>query len=224
MLDIQIEQKSLREITRFSMELPGDFARARHSALSSLGFAVRQEIKREGQRGSKGGYLGWGELSPHTGILGRMHHSTGPLERKREKYRSGDKKGQVIPWRSALKEPFIKLPHGIRYHVDSEDLFVEIGFINPSSRFHTWMRMHDRGYSTRVTPRMRKMFFALGFPIKKETTELKTPARPWVKAVEQRWRPRYLRYFEDKFWESFNRYQKGGSKRAKGTFLRGGRR
>ncbi len=216
MLDVVIEPEKLNEATKTVMELPKLFARARSSALRSLGYHLRQELIVQGQRATKGGYLNWPVLNPHTGVLNRARRSKFPLEWKRTRWKGGDRKGLIIQRFSAQKEPLARMRSAIEYIVDEEDLFVEVGFLEPknSSRsvrdYHKWVRAQAQGYSIQVTPRMRKKFFALGFPLRKETTQLKVPARPWVSRVEEVWRPKIHAHFETKFWNAINRYRTGG--------------
>jgi len=94
----------------------------------------------------------------------------------------------------------------VRYSVDKEDGIVEIGLLNPKPWYYTLMRRHAEGYSVRVTPRMRRMMFAVGFPLKEETTRLHIPARPWVRSVAERWKRKAAPLFEEKFWAALKRY------------------
>lgn len=210
MLDVQIETEGLSEATKAVLELPGLFARARASALKSLGYHIQQDLKMEAKRAVNGGYLRWDPLNPHTGILARTKDRFG---RKRGLgYKRTRRNGQVISRTSTRREPFSRLSNAIRYKVDAEEDFVEIGFLNPKPHFFVWLKKHARGYTVPVTPRMRKKFFALGFPLKKETTQLQVPARPWVSPVEAAWSSKVLPFFEKKFWDSYNRYTSGRSK------------
>lgn len=212
MLEVVVETENLSAATNAVLELPGLFARARASALKSLGWTLQQELKNEARKATKGGYLKWEELNPHTGVLNRANRSKTGISWKRTRFTSGSRKGQVIPRLSAQREPLARLRSSIRYKVDVEDDFVEVGFINPQDKYYKWVRKQAQGFTVPVTARMRKKFFALGFPIAKGTTQIKVPGRPWVSRVKDKWRGKITPFFETKFWASYNRYQTGASK------------
>lgn len=229
MLDVQVKTEQLSETARMLMELPGLFARARVSALKSLGWAVQQELKNEGRKATHGGYLHWQELNPHTGVLARARDKSGRSQyvywpkgnRHTGKIRwskagrsggsigSGGERNQVIRRLSSRREPFSRMVNMVRYSVDAEDNLVEIGFLNTNYRTYGLLRKGAEGFSTSITPRMRKFLFAMGFPVRKGT-RLESPARPWVTKVEQVWRPKASGYFEQKFFDAISRYQEGG--------------
>jgi hypothetical protein len=212
MLEVVVDTENLSQATRAVLELPGLFARARASALKSLGWTLQQELKNEARKATKGGYLKWEPLHPHTGVLNRANRSKERLSWKRTRFTSGARKGQVIPRLSAMREPLGRMRSSIRYKVDVEDDFVEVGFIDPQDKYYKWVRKQAQGYTVPVTRRMRKKFFALGFPLAKGTTQLKVPGRPWVSRVEDEWRGKMIPFFEEKFWSSYNRYQTGAAK------------
>ena len=228
MLDIQVQEEKLREITRAVLRLPGMFARARKSALKSLGYNVQQELKNEGRRASRGGYLRWRPLNPHTGVLARSVGRSGMKQAvswTRNRYattrtfwgsgsaRSGGQTGtmgtagNVISRKSARSDPFSRMVNMVRYSVDEEDEMVMVGFQSAKPVYWRLLKQHERGFNVNVTPRMRRFFFALGFPIKAETRTLRVPPRPWVEPVERRWRPKSTPFFEEKFWDAYNRYK-----------------
>jgi hypothetical protein len=220
MLDVQVKTEGLSETTRAVLGLPGVFDRARASALKSLGYAVRQDLKQEGRALEP-------KLNPHTGVLAVTHDTAKRHGRnvrwgkKRIKgtntwqtgtSRSRGRDGGVAQKRSTRQNPFARFVNMIRYTVDTEDNLVEIGVLKPKPIYYTWFRRNVEGFGTPVTPRMRKFLFATGFPIRKETTSLRTPARPWIGKVGESWREKATPYFEQKFWLAVNRYRTGGSK------------
>ena len=218
MLDIRIETENLSELMRQVMELPGVFSRARVSALKSLGWHVQQDLKHEGRQAVKGGMLQWPKLNPHTGVLARRRGRDGKMRNrmwKRDRYRAGDKKGQTIQKFSTKEEPFSRMVNMVRYGVDPEDNMVEVGFLNPKRNIYIWLKQHEKGYSVQVTPRMRKMLFAWGFPIKAETKKLDIPARPWVKPIEKKWENQATVVFERKFWAAYEKYRRSAKIGAK---------
>lgn len=211
MLDIRIETEKLSELLQQVMELPGIFSRARASALKSLGWHVQQDLKHEGRQATKGGLLQWPKLNPHTGVLAGRRTRDGKIRNrrwKRDRYRTGEKKGQTMQKFSKREEPFSRMVNMVRYNVDVEDDMVEIGFLNPKRNVYIWLRQHEKGYNVRITPKMRKMLFAWGFPVAADTTELKVPARPWVKPVERVWKDKATTVFERRFWVAYEKYRR----------------
>ncbi len=220
MLDVQVKTEGLSEVTRAVMELPGIFARARASALKSLGWAVQQDLKREGRSLEP-------KLNPHTGVLAGTHDTAkrrgsnvrwgkrrikGTSTWQTGTSRSRGRNGGVAQKRSSRLNPFSRFVNMIRYSVDAEDNLVEIGVLKPKPIYHIWFRKNMAGFDTPVTPRMRRFLFASGFPIRKETTSLQTPARPWIGKVKDDWHGKAAPYFEQKFWAAMSRYGTGGAK------------
>ena len=215
MLDLQLETKGLSDALMEVIELPGLFSRARRSALSSLAWHVRRDLIYEGRKASRGGMLKWPKLNPHTGILSKRRDKYGKIRNrswKKDRYKSGEKKGLTWQKLSKREEPFSRMVNMVQYQVDHEDGIVEIGFRNLQPRYHHLLKIHDVGYEVQITPRMRKFLYAWGFPVKKETTKLKTPPRPWVKPIKRIWEQKAARWFEAKFWDSYDRYKAGRRK------------
>jgi len=210
MLDVQLKTENLSEAVRAVLDLPGLFRRARNSALRSLGYEVKAELQTQARLATKGGYLDWAPLHPRTPIIARARRSSGGLSWARTRWRGGARAGQVVQRKGTRTEVFSRLVGGIRYQVDDEDGLVTIGFVNPGARVERWLRMHAQGYETRVTPRKRRFLFAIGFPLKKETTVLRAPARPWVSKVYEHMRSQIHPRFEGQFWKALNRYREGG--------------
>ena len=206
MLDVQLKTEHLSEVTRALVELPGIFQRARGSALKSIAYQVKEELQQQARRGDKGNYLAWQALNPHTPVIGRAKRRAGGLQYRRRRWKRGEAKGQVIQRTRPGITPFLRLIAGIRYKVDVEDNFAEIGFINPKTRLAAWLRKHETGETTAVTPRKRRFLFAIGFPLAKGTTTLKTPARPWVSKVYEHMRGKIPSMFEEKFLAAMARY------------------
>jgi len=211
MLDVRIEVENLSKTLQTVLDLPGLFARAKSSSLKSLGWHVQQDLKHEGRQATKGGMLNWPKLNPHTGILSRRVSKGKVVNRKwkRDRYRTGEYKGKTIQKLSTREEPFSRMVNMVRYKVDPEDATVEIGFLRVKTAYYRWLKAHERGFSVRITPRMRKMLFAWGFPVSAQTKELDIPARPWVKPVGKVWERKATPLFEKKFWERYEKYSRG---------------
>jgi len=215
MLDVQVTAEDLSEAAKALMDLPGIFQRAKAAALASVGYQLQQELKMEAKRSLTGaGYLHWPPLNPHTGVMSRTHDKSGRyrgLGYKTTRYKTGDRKGQVIYRGSTRTQPFSRLINAVRYAVDDDDSLVEIGFIERNAKLYQMLNLAATGFETTVTPRMRKHLFGSGFPLKAGTTTLKTPARPWVEPVRKATEGKVFQHFEAKFLEAIERYQSGGS-------------
>jgi hypothetical protein len=207
-LDIQIDRKLLSRLAKDLVDLPGQTRRATISALKSTAYNIQQDLKRQGRSGA-----GWPPRNPHSGVLSRANNSKLPLAWKKTRWKHGSKhggkKGHVIQRRSMSTTPFPKLANAIRYTVSRDDLVAMMGFINSKLHFWIWMTNHARGFKTKVTPRMRRMAFALGMPIGKDKTEIETPARPWIEPVQQKWKWKATGFFETRFWKALNRHRSG---------------
>lgn len=215
MIDIQVDIEGLSDLTKSVLDLPGLFARARKSALSSLGWSVQQDLKATGRALMP-------KLNPHTGVLSVMHtqgsragrNVTWAKRRRNKEWVKGTsrlhgKDGKVARKLSTRLQPFSRFVNMVRYKTDPEDVLVEIGLLRPKANYWQWMAKNTAGWSTAVTPRMRRMLFAAGFPIARETRQLKTPARKWIDVVRARWESKATEYFEKKFWEAYERYTSG---------------
>lgn len=98
-----------------------------------------------------------------------------------------------------------KLIGSIRYRVRKDVL--QIGAINPSSaRSLQAVQTGARGSSVHrpeltgdqpVTPKMRRLFWMAGIPLKKETTRLRQPERPLIYPAFRKLEPKFLPYIEE---------------------------
>jgi hypothetical protein len=128
---------------------------------------------------------------------------------KGSKRRVRQYKDKILSTRTA---PLLKLAGAVRYNYDKNLQQVGIGFIQSegvSPGMLKLARMHAKGFETRVTPKMRRLLFAIGFPVKKSTKVLKTPARPVIEPIFHQEQNNILKNLETKFWKSLNRYLEG---------------
>jgi len=223
MIDVQVKTEGLSDLIKSVVDLPGIFRRSRGSALRSLGWAVQQDIKNTGRAIQP-------RLNPHTGVLSVMHDQGNrrgrnvkwSKRRVNKKWTTGNsrihgmfdsgntgKSGWVKQKLSTRLQPFSRFINMIRYQIDSEDLIAEIGLLRPKSNYWQWMAKNTSGFGTTITPKMRKMLFAAGFPVKKGTRQLRTPGRKWIDVVRARWESKSAHYFEKKFWANYDRYATG---------------
>ena len=92
---------------------------------------------------------------------------------------------------------------------DTDTQIISIGFIREKGVSDGMLKlagMHAKGFKTRITPKMRKMLFALGFPVKKSTTILESPARPVIEPIFRQEQGDIMRNIEIKFMASIMRY------------------
>ena len=86
---------------------------------------------------------------------------------------------------------------------------MSIGFIQSGGVSQSMIKlagMHAKGFKTKISAKSRKMMFALGFPVKKSTTTLETPARPVIDPVFRQEEGNIMSNIEDKFMASILRY------------------
>jgi hypothetical protein len=191
------------------------------SAMKSEGYrlkdVIRQTIRQGGPNGS------WPKLNPHTGVLNRA--SKGWVKNsKKSRYRITAKKGYERFKKakniykgymiSTKRAPLLKLAGGTRYTYDPDLMVTEIGFLSGRSPGATTVlaKKHAQGFRVPVTSKSRRWAFGLGFPLKKETTELVIPPRPVVGPVFDAEKGRIVRNISEKTLANIERYASGGSK------------
>jgi len=227
MLEIYLDERG--EVAIENMEIllkafPQYADRAVASALSSEGDRLRDLIKTAIQSGGPEGHK-WEKLNPHTGVLSRVKAA----KEKDPKYRL---KNYKMVWRgkkgskwkgkeykasilSTKTSPMGKLAGAVRYKYDPADQMVNIGFIrasNISESVFKLVRILAKGFKTKITPDSRRMLFALGFPLKKSTSWLETPARPLIEPIFRKEERDIISNIEKKFMASMLRYIKGREK------------
>jgi hypothetical protein len=218
---IFLDDAGIDEATKQALELPGVFAQAKVSALKSLGYHVREEMWRAGTLGTSD--LGWPHLNPRTGVFSshRGAIKRGNVKNWRSVWRGkkGSKRRGREYWSespggkmSTRENPMGRLVNAIRYQMEGDR--VTIGFVKQSSHLRRLAFQLAAGFSTRVTPKMRRFFWAMGFPLKKSTTVLKTPARKWAEPVAEKNRKQFTQVFREKFWAAYDRYQDRGVRAA----------
>ncbi|SDU38336.1 hypothetical protein [Desulfobacula phenolica] len=220
MLEIHLDERgelAIENISALLKAFPQYAERATASALNSEGYRLKELIQAAIRRGGVDGE--WDTLNPHTGVLSQVKAAI----KKKPSYRlknykmvwKGEKgsKRRVKQYTqvklSTRTQPLLRLAGAVRYKYDPDMQMVNIGFIrsgNISGSILRLARMHARGSKTPVTPDMRKMLFALGFPIKKTTTVLKTPARPVIEPVFEQEKDNIMGNIERKFIAAINRY------------------
>ena len=185
--------------------------RATASALKSEGFRLRNLIKIAIKSGGPEGHK-WEELNPHTGVLSRAKKGTiknwkmGWAGEKGSKRRVRQYKDVMLSTRAA---PLSRLAGAVRYEYDDDLQMVSIGFLQSAGVSEGMLKlagMHAKGFKTQITPKMRRMLFALGFPVKKSTTTLESPARPVIEPIFRQEEGDIMRNIEIKFFANMDRY------------------
>lgn len=207
---MSIDKKSEAEIHNMAVLLrsfPKYSTRAITSALKSEGYRLSGVMKTRMYGGPV--VFGWPAKNPHTPILNRgkkgwvknfkmqWQGQKGSKTRKRE-YRSW--------WGTTVGNPLIRLAGLIRYKYDSETKSVHVGFVTASNKIANLIKMHAKGFETPVTKKMRKYAFAMGMPLKKSTTRLKSPARPFIDPVYEMEKEAIPKSVRDKYLMNVMRY------------------
>lgn len=221
MIDIHAEIEGIDEATRLAAALPGRFNRARASAMKSMGWWIRGELRNHVEYGGSG----WPALHPMS-MKFRKKRNTG-----------GGRGTWDIAWanrrRGRHHTPIFWLGKFARYQVDPDGEVLTLGFGRTSDVIgerrdpiaRAAMRA-EQGQTIRVTEKMRRFFGATRrkrpkkqipgktyFPLRRETRILKVPPRPIIRPVRKKIEPRVPAYFTKKFWSAFERYTSGGRKR-----------
>lgn len=90
--------------------------------------------------------------------------------------------------------PLVRFVAFVRYHVEHNPFRVHIGFRHPKvpRYIQDWVALHERGFSTRISKRMRRYIISEGarrgkmdggrtpFFLRKSTKTFRTPSRPIV--------------------------------------------
>ena len=184
-------------------------------SLKSEGWRLKELIKLAVWRGGPSS-APWKKLNPHTGVLDRKQYRSSARLRwikNTKTVRRGKRRVTVYKqvMLSTKTAPLAKFAGAVRYKYDYDDKLMNIGFIRKVGLTYGMFKlagMHAKGYQTPITPKMRKMLFALGFPVKKSTTTLETPARPLIEPVFREEKKDIMRNIEKKFMASILRYMK----------------
>ena len=196
------------------MGLPGLFRRARISAMKSMGWWIRGELKTYIYQGGEN----WPALHPLSAFF---------------KKKQGAKAGEWQKRRKGRETALSWLAKFARYRVDDEGTLLQIDFGKskkgkPGSfdpALVDIVKRAEEGEKVHVTEAMRKFLAATRrkrpktqisgqtyFPLRKTTNTLTIPKRPIFDPVWQRINARVPGYFEEKFWAALQRYEKGTAK------------
>lgn len=210
MLKVGLDSQDLNETAKALMGLPGLFARARKSALSSLGYHIRSDLRDYIERGGEG----WPALHPLTASFRK-------------------KRGLSHRWvkRSRPPRPMAWLGKFARYVTDKEGTAVQIDFgksrkgrpgkVDPE--LAAAARRMEEGETIKVTEAMRRFLAATRrkrpksqvpgltyFPLRKGTKKIVVPPRPSLEPVWRNDKAKVVPFFERKFFSNVERYMKDG--------------
>lgn len=217
MLEVFVDERgelAIENMEELLKDFPEHADRAVASGLKSEGYRLKGLIQSAIKSG--GPQSSWDSLNPHTGVMSRA--KKGYIKNFKMVWRGkkGNKK-RIRQYKdiilSTRKNPLTKLAGAVRYQYDDELKTVDIGFIQSegvSPGMLKLARKHAQGETTRITPKMRKFLFAIGFPVKGSTTQLKTPARPVIDPIFEQEQNNITANLEIKFLKALDRYFKEG--------------
>lgn len=181
-------------------------------AMMSTGKWLRKEVQLEIDRGDAH------PLNPYTKAISSIHQRGGGLKilrthrgRGKGKYRLGGKKsgGGFFPTRigSAGTIPLLRLKGAVRYEVNLTGtgygaFRCRIGFLKGMAQKYAVKAAE--GYDVQITPRMRKMLFAIGVPLG-GLRKLTVPPRPKVANVYDREKHKIQPYFAKRFFQEMGK-------------------
>lgn len=200
-------------------EFPQYARRALISAMSSEGYRLKGIVAKTISDGGPDG--SWKALNPHTAYLNRAGFRTIKTWRMSRK---GVKRGEAarklsmsLEERSkrfvnTRKSPLLKLKGAVRYRLDKEEMYANIGFIGDDAKGYRLQRIVShaaKGFRTPLTGRMRRFAFGLGFPLRKETNELVAPARPLMRPIFEKEEGNIVRNLSIRVVNNITRYRHG---------------
>lgn len=192
-------------------DFPRYAKRALLSALSAEGYRLKQVMASAIRSGGPGGEK-WPQLNPHTGILGKAKRGTVKNFRLSRKKGQQGKRIYKEYMTSTKRSPLLRLAGAVRYRVDKADMYAHIGFINDDAkgfRVQNIVSHAAKGFKTPLTNRMRRFAFAMGFPLKKDTTELVAPARPLIRPIFEKESGHVVKNLSVRIVNNITRYRHG---------------
>lgn len=161
-------------------------------AVKSAGWWMRKEIK----AGIKSGAPGGEPYDKYSKVT-----KSGRLEamRGRGKIKSGKRyRAPRRYWLKKQHKPMGKLYTATRYRFYKDSHRALVGWINRSAeRIGT---IQEEGKKIRITPAMRRFYFAAGFALSKGKKYIEIPARPTIDPEYEENAKKIPEYIEDKIW------------------------
>lgn len=170
---VKINDEATPFLKRAAGQLPREFDRA----LKSVGWWLRGEIK----EGIKSGAPGGQPYKPYSSIT-----TSKKFDRR---------KGI---WRRGPHQPMGRLYSAVQYRFYKDSRRVIVGWITRSAeRLGT---IQETGKTMAITPRMRRYFWASGFPLSAGKTHIYIPKRPTIGPEYIENAPKIPGYIENKIW------------------------
>jgi hypothetical protein len=173
---------------------PNRVNQATASALKSEGWRIREVIKEAVEAGGPASDK-WQPLNPHTAVFNKARKSARKGKRSRINA-AASLMEEVNQATDTAKRPLERLAKGARYTYTPGAKTVTVGFI--TSRVMYLMKRAAEGFRTTITPKMRRMAFAIGFPLRKGTAAFISPPRSVVPQVFRAERTRIIGNVRDK--------------------------
>jgi hypothetical protein len=192
-------------------DFPRYAKRALLSALSAEGYRLKQVTASAIRSGGPGGEK-WPQLNPHTGILGKAKRGTVKNFRLSRKKGQQGKRIYKEYMTSTKRSPLLRLAQAVRYRVDKNDMYANIGFIDDDRKGYRLQQIISKaaqGYKTPLTPRMRRFAFSVGFPLKKDTTELIAQPRPLMRPIFEKESGNVVKNLSVRIANNITRYRHG---------------
>lgn len=205
-----IRFEGLDDQVRRMLGMPGNFQRAKRSAMSSLGWFIRQMLANHIEYGGEG----WAPLRALTLRLkksGAQKDNT-PLFWL----------GRFARYRIGQNGDYLQVGFGkSRAAADAPGGLPQEGSFDPA--LDAMVRRHEYGASEPVGANTQAHVAAQFWKgkrsqktrsviLKKSTTSVRIPPRPMVRPVLLKIEPDAVRMFEEKFIEALARYETGGKK------------
>jgi hypothetical protein len=221
MFELYFDQRGnvgMEECEKLFRAFPKFAPRAVSSAFKSEGNRMREMIKLAIQKGGPNGE--WDKLNPHTPYMRKRHGQRGIQSVKnfrmvwkgeRGKKTRGRQYGRAwvgTPSYRALQ----RMAGAVRYKYDPNDMLMSIGFLNDNRKMQEWAKHHAGGTRIAITPRMRRLAFAMGMPLAKDTSEIKVPARPLVNPIFKKEEKNIRQNLQNKIYANIKRYVTGAEK------------
>lgn len=174
---------------------PERVSKATSSALKSEGWRIREVIKQSVKAGGHDTEK-WKPLNPHTAIFNKARKAARKGKRTKAKREITTTSMRLTRELSGGGKALQRLASGATYQYHAGAQTVTVGFI--TARVMSMMKKAAEGFKTTITPRMRRMAFAIGFPLRKGTTSFVSPPRPVVPQVFRAERPKMVSNVRDK--------------------------
>lgn len=159
--EVKIVDLATPKMKRLADKFPTYFPRA----LKSTGWWMREEIKAGIRAGAPGG-VRYAPYSPVT--------KTRVLDSMRGRGKTSHGRWRA-PRRLAEHKPMGRLYQATRYKYHADSRRVRIGWISKTAE--ELGTVHERGKHVRITPRMRRFFWAAGIPLRREKSYIYIPKR-----------------------------------------------